>query len=453
MKITLFFTLLMMSTFSFAGWKIRNSVVDERKDGTYELREYNADLVPVLELDEGSMLVSCSLNGKKCGPGEKLFLNGKLPEKFGERILNFSFRENKNTTKVKLHLLPASFPYFKMAGTSVINKPLITAVYQLPIQLNSSEEQGCHLLILSPKGELLFQRKINEQCSDFRPHDINGERYYSYQIVDQTEISVGFFGPRVILDPAMKPVKTVAYGYDGHEFILYGLDHWLGMEVELGRMISGLPYLDKRIRERKDGKILFDWGASDYIKQFGSEAMATSYLASFQGEVVGELLHLNAIQTIGDKGLLISLGMNGVAYLNKETKKIDWVLGGFNDQFSLRKEEHPVFLHNPWFDPATSRLVLFSNWGFGLAKYSRVLAYDLDLKEKRVKKFTELRAKDELVMIQGSLQLTEGVLTLSFGTKEKAKNDIVEMKGAEETWALSFGKGRHVYRAYRAPWP
>ncbi len=436
MKQILFVASLFLSLNALGFWEIRNSVADKRPDGSWELREYQQAHPPELIL-----------------PGEapkKILIEGKLPEEFGKKILRFRHKVGGKTETIKLHLLPESFPFFHLHGRSVIDKPIITAVYETEKKI--STDKICHLLILSPVGELVFQRKLENKCSDFRPHDLEGKRYYSYQLVESTEPSVGHFGPRIILDSEFKPIQTVAPYFDSHEFILLGKDHWLGIEIELSRMASGLPYFNKRVRERKNGKIIFDWGVSDYLKQFGSEATANSYVATYHGEIVAELLHINSVQSIGESGYVVSLGMNGVVYVNKETRKVDWVLGGFNDQFSLKREEYPVFQHTAWLDPENNRLSLFANWGSGLAKVTRVLSYDLDLIKKKVKKFTEIRAKGESSLILGSVQLSGGVYTISFGTKDWAKHDIIEMDGDKDTLSISFPRDRNVYRVYREPW-
>jgi hypothetical protein len=314
---------------------------------------------------------------------------------------------------------------------------------------------GCHLVILSPKGELEFYRNLVVQCIDFRPHKIGEKTFYSYAEFDEFINLVGYLGPRVILDESFTPLKKVAPENDHHEFHLLSPEHWIGFEVRLGRLESGKPYIDKRVVERKEGKVIFDWGVSDYMKQFRSELSLHASLTKFRGEVVTEIHHMNRIQRVGETGFLVGMGHDGVAFVNRSDKKVTWMLGGINDSFSLDMSEHPQFNHAAQFIPDKNQVYIFSNrhWGRIGTAHARVLRYDLDLEKKKLLKFTRLRDKKEMSYLMGSLELTENILSIGLGTREIANEDFVEMnEKGEELWSLSLEKGWTVYRFYRDPW-
>ncbi len=103
---------------------------------------------------------------------------------------------------------------------------------------------------------------------------------------------VGLFGTRILLSDDMRVLKRIEEIYDGHEFILFSLDHWIGMEVQLDRLSGGAVYLDKRLRERKNGTIVFDWGVSDFIKQTNTPALNPTI--NYQNNCLGLLIDFYA---------------------------------------------------------------------------------------------------------------------------------------------------------------
>ncbi len=204
-------------------------------------------------------------------------------------------------------------PELKIEGRSALNKPLVFSA----MNLHEQKRNECHLFILTPKGQTDFYRKLDKICFDFRPLRIEGKNFYSY--IEVNEIIryagyAGYVGPRVILDDKFHEVKRVAHENEMHEFHLLGLDHWIGFEIELGRLINGKPFMNKRLRERKNGEILFDWGTSDIIAQFGTEAATNMFQTTFRNETAAEIFHLNSIQILKD-GFLVGMGHDGVGYI------------------------------------------------------------------------------------------------------------------------------------------
>lgn len=449
MNIIFSFLFILSSAWSAESWTVRNSTYAE-KNGTIFLKEYRRELPPEIHFSADAKITKCRFAGKNCkGPGITLSLPGKVPENSRETRLEVTYEVKKIKRQLTLSLFPENFPYFSQEGQSAGSDPLIFSV----ATMTPDNREGCHLFVMTPEGQLTFYRHLDLVCNDFRPHRFSdGTLAYSYQEVTLGAEFIGVFGPRVVLDKDFNFIRRIPLDDDGHEFILLGPDHWIGIELELDRLGSGMPYLNKRVRERKAGKIIFDWGVSDFTRELKTEAVSNAQISTYKKEVVAELLHLNSVQKVGEEGYLIGLGFNGVAFVDRDTRKISWILGGLNDQFSLKIHEHPYFLHTPWFDEKTGELILFSNWTYGLRKFSRVLSYKLDPKEKKLIQFRELRNKKELSYIMGSVQLTGDLISVGLGTKEISRCDFVEMKGNEETWKFHLGKKWVVYRFYRKPW-
>ncbi len=413
-------------------------------EGRIEILEFNRKSPPVIVLKEGTKLLACHSRSKKCLL--PLTLDMKDP------AAELTIEENHSRKKISVSILPSNFPHIRQKGNSALKLPLIFSVTSPSDWKNYP---GCHLFVLSSSGEIDFYRNLPDQCIDFRPHDIEGKRFYSYSQLGEFINHVGNIGTRVILDENFHEIKRVN-NTDHHEFHLLGSDHWISMEYRLGRLSGGKSFLDKRIVERKADKIIFDWGVSDYMKQSGSELALKATLTEFRNEVVAEIFHFNRIQLIGEKGFVLGLGNDGIAYLDKESKKIIWTLGGIYDDFNLSIGEQPLFNHAAQFFPDTGKLYLFSNHHFAKVGSvdARILSYDLDVERKKLLKFTVLRNKKEMSLLMGSLELTGDILSVGFGTKEVSSSDFIEMKeNGDELWTIGFDRGWAVYRFYRSPWP
>jgi hypothetical protein len=411
------------------------------------LTEFHA-AKPILKLLKNTKLTDCLVGKRSCSASEKEFVFAPNLAQAEKNVVTLTLQKEGKKKKISFSLLPPNFPYMKISGKSVINYPLIFSVFSTP----PHGLPGSHLIVMSPRNELIFYRRIKQISGDFRPHNVNGKSFYSYQLVNEGVNYVGYFGPRVILDEDFNEVETVAQDNDGHEFHYLGPNHWLGIEFELSRLKNGNLYFNKKIVERKGGEVVFSWSVADYLKTRDSELVPNVQFTIYRGEVVIEILHFNSIQIMKD-GYFLSMGANGVGFLDKKTRKMTWEMGGIGDQFNLSIDQYPNYLHTPHWDPQTNELILFSNRSYSVVGkfFSRILRYKLDLKEKRVVEYSVLRDKKELSYIMGSLQVTDGILSIGLGTKDIAKLDFVEMQKEQETWTIALGPQWTVYRFYRHP--
>ena len=414
------------------------------------LKDYDVRNPPVIQLAPESKLIQCSWMGKVCSGKTISLVMGRAPEQKWESGLSLSWKYKSKKESFQIDL-PDAFPWMKQIGKSALKNDLMFSVSSL----TDLKFSHCHLFILSPLGEIKFYRSIPKECHDFRPHKLEGRTYYSYAEMDETINYVGYIGPRVILDEQFQEVKKVAFQNDMHDFLLLGLNHWVGFEFVLGRLGNGKPYLNKRLREWKDGKMIFDWGASDLILQFKTEATTNIIQTSFRGEVVAELYHMNSIQRLKDGSFFVGLGHDGAGVLDPESGKMKWILGGLNDSFGLTMHEHPLFNHTPLYNEKTKTIDLFSNrsWGVIGTSPARILKYRIDPDAKKLLEYKIVRVRDEFIYVMGSLQIVDGISSIGFGSKNIASMDFLEFSSdKKDNWKITFEKMRTVYRFYREPY-
>ena len=431
------------------GIVLTDGLAQQLPDGTWMLGEYRAQHPGRVSLAKGARLVSCRWQGKVCGRQPWILaLKGKIPQEQRQRKLVVVYTVAGKKHRFELDALTANFPEIDVVGKSLLNRPLVFSV-----SVNGKQQKGCHLFVVSARGQLEFYRQLDISCLDFQPHPTKDGLFYSYQEIREAIPMVAFLGPRVVLDAQFRVAKRIEGNSDGSVFILLAADHWIGLELEQGTLASGMPYFNKRLRERKNGAVVYDWGTSDYFLDRGSEAATEAVIINDKGRAVAQVLHINALQVVNDNEWLVSFG-NSVGLLDKKSRRLRWNIGGISDQFGLSMPQTPSFLNTPFFDVATSELYIFANRGLtiGAPPSVRILRYGLDVPNRRVKEFVVLRDEKEMTFLMGSLQVHEGVLSIGFGSKERAAFDFIEVSGGRTAWRLKLRRPEHVaYRFYRGP--
>lgn len=431
------------------GIVLTDGVAQQLPDGTWMLGEYRAQSPGRVSLAQGARLVSCEWQGKACGAQPwVLALKGTIPQVQRQRKLVVVYHLAGTNQRFELAALPANFPEMKLVGKSQLNRPLVFSV-----SVVGKQQKGCHLFVVSARGQLEFYRQLDLPCLDFQPHQTKDGLFYSYQEIREAIPMVAFLGPRVVLDAQFRVARRIEDHNDGSVFILLAAEHWIGLELEQGTLASGMRYFNKRLRERKNGVVVYDWGTSDYFVDRGSEAATEAVIINDKGRAVAQVLHINALQVVNENEWIVSFG-NSVGLLEKNSRRLRWNFGGISDQFGLTMPQTPSFLNTPFFDVAKSELYVFANRGltFGVPPAVRILRYGLDVPNRRVKEFAVLRDEKEITFLMGSLQVHDGVLSIGFGSKERAAFDFIEVNQGRTTWRLKLLQPGHVaYRFYRGP--
>lgn len=415
-------------------------------NGVATVLHYDAARPPELRLSAD--VRGCRLNRRPCPPAPiQLRLPKGMPSVKSARLtLELSTRQGPR--RAIIWLLPKDFPWFELRGQSRLPRPIIFSTMS-----ETSPTPSCDLLRLGSDGSVELFSRPGVPCMDFRPHRYQGKTYYSYQKIIAADKVLGLFGPRVILNDTLEELERATQNLDGHEFHWLGPGHWLGIEASVDRLPNGAAFLNRFIRERVHGRIVFEWGVRDFERHVGTAAAPQSMLTSFQGEVVLNYIHMNTVQILPDDALLVGLGHNGVAYLEKNTRRVRWILGGLSDQFSLEFKDHPFFNHGATYDPTTQRLWLLSNYLPHLIEdnHSRILRYDLDLNQRRTRSVSVLHQYDNVSILMGGLEVFGDVISLSTGHQLRHHGpDLSERSAAGEHFSLRFSDpGPVVYRFYR----
>lgn len=440
--------LLFLCSFEVLGLELKNSSVRELSPGRYELLEYVQSRPPEFHLPAGARWKQCRFMGKVC---QGQVISFHVPEglvlSHQKRFFEASYLVNGKVEKFVIELFSSPSPESVSVGKSGLSHPLIFAL----IPKTNLNQAGSFLFILSGNARVTFFRRLSEIGSDFRPHVFDGKVWYSYYLMKEGIENVGGSGPRVILDDNFQVVRQIDLDLDGHEFLLLGPDHWMGIEIELDRLKNGQSYLNKIIRERKNGKILFEYSVKDYLKEMKSELTSSIVLTSFRGEVVAEILHINSLQILKDDKLLVGMAYNGVGLLDKKSRKMDWQLAGLYDDFQLPITQNPLFEHSAVLND-DGELCLFSNLTpsrSGLV--TKVFCLKLDQEKRRVTNFRMIRDQNEITFMMGGMQIIEKRPNIFFGLKKVAPFDFVEMFEGKDVWKLRFGEDWVAYRFYRAP--
>lgn len=428
------------------GLILQNTTPSLVTDSRIELSQYIDNMPPRISLAPGVSLISCVFQNKACRLPLVVKFKGTAPESADHYKIQLEILTQGKKKSFEILPVPKSFPFFSVEGKSVLQEPII---FSTNVGLDS-----CYLIKLTPEGHLDFFRRMPFLGSEFRPHLIKGKQFYSFQAYTDFIDRMGFMGPRYILDENFNEVKTILLPLECHEFLLKDLNHWVSFEVEFDRLKNGLPYVNKKIRERVNNKIVFEWGVSDFIKQFNTEVFADAFVTSYKNEIIVELLHMNSIQRLNDGSFLVGTGQNGIIAVDKKSAKVKWVLGGMYDQFSLPIHQRPIFEHTAWLDEKTQNLYLFVNSAHAAqVDYdSKVFRYKLDTKRKKILEFEVVRRNLGFTDTSGSVQVTGKTFSIGLGRRLVGKSDFIEWHNNQETMRLAFKERHEVYRYYRHPY-
>lgn len=425
-----------------------------------EILSYSKKRPPTLVIDWEQMSgrdswdskAKCKWDGRRrdCHKNIALLVKGLRPEHHRLEIQNKTLMK-----RIDIQLLPGNMPALKVKGRSTTEEPFVFSLQKVSGRSEAPKVESCHLVIMSSDGELDFYRQLNANCTDFRPHLIRGKVYYSYAIKNEDFSTATAVGPRIILDENFEEINRIE-NLEVSNFNLLSEDHWLGFYLSFEKTPRGTVFLNRSLVEKQNDKIIFRWSLLDYIRQFKTEIFPSAEIF-FQGtRRAVDLVHFDSFQQIEDQGFLLNLGDSGVSYLDRVSGKIKWVLGGFQDEFSVHDDLISHTQHMPFWDPTKSEVLMFSNRRTDSYHFpeSRALRYQLNIPDRKITDLKVLAVKNFISIDMGSVQESKnGSITVGFGSRENGDSDAAEIFGDQYKMEISVqGSDWRAYRVYRHPY-
>lgn len=420
---------------------INKSFIDVKGRDVF-FNDYKINELPQLEF-------SADFTGTNCRLGNKIVCKPKVIVSFDELdrnnpILILSYNRGNEKVEFKFHRLPKNFPDLVIKGKSHLEQDFVFSWVPQRVDLQSKIEFS-YLFIFSPAGRLKYFRYLPFIAIDFRPHDANGKKYFSYLKSSAYYPFVTIEGKRELFDDRMIFIKEFPELLDFHDFHLFDKNWYMGITYNVSQNGLGKKYIQQSIVEIKNGKKVFEWTIDDFMKLNPFPDWKLN--SFFRGQAVVQQFHLNHIQILGEY-LLVSLGFESVVMLHKKTKKIVWILGGGSDQFGAVGDLGTTLHHTPNLDMKTSTLTVFDN---GMNKQlSRIVQYRLDLKNKKIKKFSLINIPPVYASMMGSVVQKNDIYTIGFGTRDRGEVDILEVENNKTNISFYFNYPKSgIYQVYR----
>lgn len=409
------------------------------------LKSWNQKDLLSIKFKNPKSVSDCRINGDVCKNLEDLRIDmqsisvDKVKFKLTYIYKGVSLENN-------IYMIDPNISGLTFQGKSIENKNYIFSI--------SNGDEG-HLFIIDANGLIKFYRKVGVGIHDFKPQKLKDKKvYYSYQEARFSNYNLNSRGPYVVLDSNFDEKFRTQQWLDNHHFSLITPQHYWGISYESEVLTTGLCYINQSIVEYKNGKRQDILSTLDLLKK--------SYLYRYQRLIPFEnkekclhTYHLNYFQLVGDDKILVSLGNDGIIMWNIKKKNIEWALGGLNDQFQLALNQQTSLHHTPMFDQKSETLILFDN---NLKeRKSRVLQYQLSIKDKKIKSFNILSDEKYYTEIMGSvyadaLPVNENsALTISYGGGRKEGVLIQEFLNRKLTVQIELASpGWYVSNVYRA---
>lgn len=412
-------------------------------ENTFRLFEFNSKRKP--RLTSKDTQIKCRFNSEQ--PWIPLPMEIPFP---GTRKAPFEHKINCRGSAQKAFLvrilfdLADGFDDLQIRGKSSLNQAILAT-------------PGGQLVKISPSGEMIFfRRSPTGNFNDFKPHKVHGRIFYSYLNNTITTPGVTSEGPRTILDENFSNIESTNFLTDIHEFEYLGSNHYLYSSYEAIDLPDGTCFLNQRAVERKNDKEIRSFSVRDFVE--AGFRIQDESITVFHGRTCKTVSHLNAIQIISENSWLMSLGEGVVLMFNHVTRKPEWILGGFQDQFDIIKKVKMNYIHTPRWQPSDSRLIVYDN--NYETKRSRILDFKLDIANRKVIHLKEIPLGNIYSVHSGGVEAnfplapsSDLIYSVGTGMPEKEDWNFIEYNGKSQTLAIRFGKSKistYSYRTYRS---
>lgn len=245
---------------------------------------------------------------------------------------------------------------------------------ELDFYVDADVEPGVYYTIISgwllkwdnQKQEYIYFSNVTNGM-DFKLTEINGKKYYSYMYKATlpsrpnyvTSGGYSYFNI-VVMDENYQQIDEIKqlstegrvsgnWQPEGHEHIILGEGHYLLLGYvpvwvdNIPDTVLHSPYgtkvLAAVIQEIKDGKLVWEWWSTDYPEFYEMSIESNDWFNSTLQW--NDYMHINSMTVDPKDGNIVCSArhLNAVFEINKETKELNWVLGGKMDEFGLSEEQ------------------------------------------------------------------------------------------------------------------
>lgn len=358
-----------------------------------------------------------------------------------------------------LNNLPSDFPKITIDST---NNPSDENIFLTNFAITPNDSIGNYLMILDNDGSVVKYKKIDEMATDFKVLT-DGQLVYSNILTNYGEYATCNW---IVMDTSLTPVDTFQCGNgylaDEHEFRLLPNGHALlfaydpePQDLSQYGGDADATVIGTIIQEIDASKnVVFQWRSWDAIPD------TDSYMPLNTSTV--DLIHANSMAIDSEGNILLSMRhLSSIIKINRQTGKIDWILGGKENQFTFigeHAENAPnyfSFQHDIRFLP-NGDLTLFDNGNQHSPNYSRGVEYRLDEINKTATLVWEYRHNPDIYsMAMGSVQrLSNGNTLIGWGYASSQGSPIITEVDSSNNVVLemSLPAGQSSYRTYKFPW-
>ncbi|HTN19639.1 MAG TPA: aryl-sulfate sulfotransferase [Pelobium sp.] len=342
--------------------------------------------------------------------------------------------------KIRTALLMFILPFLLTAGCKnkeSLNKahaifPEEILVSPFPSLFKADFSKGS-IVQLNYQGNVVKEKQMSAAALNFKRWNLNGNLYYSYLLCEnEPKPLLGFVaGTMVVTDSSLNELKRIRLmGHpdsddrlDGHEFILVGENHYI-IETYFRKVVNNIPesiphikncvVMTPLIQEVKDGKIIFEWDASNFPEFYGASVEGNQFTSSSPQDY----MHLNSIFIDPkDDNLLLSFRQTDqVIKINRKSGEIMWRIGGKNSDFNLSEDQKFLRQHDATYTESNT-LMLLDNGLEGKRPYSRIIEFALDEESKVVADFKSTVLPDNaFITYMGSVQKQNDVYFIGGGS-------------------------------------
>lgn len=385
-----------------------------------EAQSLNTDRINTISINIPKN-IKCFIDGKEVTNQKYQF---KLEQLNQNKNINIILKNTKNSDsrKIIIPTLPKEFPKLEISGQNI---PQLNGDYYGNIERAGDS----YIYKLGTDGKLkYYYHCVNPKgsVSNFKKYVINNNIYYTYfRPIENYNNNNGVginYGEVVVMDKDYKEIKVLTpksthkisqeIYTENHDYILLGLNHYVLLSEVLvphkqkDGSIKNLrtPY----IQEINNGKVVFQWLASDY-----PQLLETS--VESQGAEKEDYMHTNSL-TIdpSDNNFVISnRNLDSVLKIDRDNGKILWTLGGKDDEFGLNKSQQFHRQHYAYFD-LNDNLLLFNN--NNPEKKTNIMSFELDEDNKEVKSFKKYTFGKQFSPFCGSVQhITKELIFIGWG--------------------------------------